>query len=680
MKCRTLWHAALAVIVLAILTSLPAWGQQLFQFSTQNIRLQVLSEGEFAARFGNNPEIPRSDQEILALAERLYPPPGKRPPAAAPGAPPARVRPCRNHQVGLLFAALKNPAISDLTRRQVDLLMAAVQPALPKTYRSGHFLFYYTDSDPEPLHNVTLNDVKATAKVLNAYWKKYAKSFTKPKFYLDGQAEMIFINVYHLEDAGGPYAGETSQDWNHINLSSDWAVTSACNRKNTSAHELFHRVQFSYGYSSGTADTDWLSEGTAEWAEKYVSGVWEYLSYMSLGLMTPNVNLVKRSYDACHFWVYLYERAGVKALKEIWAAYAANGHDARKAVDGVVTKRLILSFEQFTQDWHKTNFFKDLKNAPKKYDYAEDEYRKSSCGIHYGPLSSVTTDQFHVDQDAKGQRKGLLLPYGAAYYDFQLDPTLTDLRLHFQGGPGGDFSCHFIPIKNNKYLSMTDTTEPQYTFTKTLKPGQWDRVAVVVTGRATGGGYTVGFGKGNMVYFYRASLTGGWTESMGGLDQSDGELDAAAGSFVMRVVNDTLTATIMQTLISVSAHGYYTRDEGLECSYTTNWSYEEDPANQAKNKWTLHAIRKAGGYSCTTFLTFYVIESTIFCSSPGCDYPGCSDWTLSTSYLIGGDFELLDSDLGKNLTKEVLYDDGLGNYKFKGTLNLTFLRQEEIFD
>ena len=40
---------------------------------SKGIQIEVLSEEDFSTRFGNNPEIPRTDEEIISLARRLYP-------------------------------------------------------------------------------------------------------------------------------------------------------------------------------------------------------------------------------------------------------------------------------------------------------------------------------------------------------------------------------------------------------------------------------------------------------------------------------------------------------------------------------------------------------------------------------------------------------------------------------
>ena len=170
--------------------------------------------------------------------------------------------------MGVLFASLQNPAISDATRAEVESIIVAAEPAVHKTYTSGHFKIYYTDSDVDPNNNVTLDDVKSMAKDLNKTWNKYVANFKTPKHYLDGTTEMVDVKVYDLGD--GLY-GETSSSWNYMNLNSKQVVNDACNRKTTPAHELWHRVEYAFGYVSGTANMGWIVEGTAS----LVTGIYE---------------------------------------------------------------------------------------------------------------------------------------------------------------------------------------------------------------------------------------------------------------------------------------------------------------------------------------------------------------------------------------------------------------------
>lgn len=493
----------LTIFLISLLASATP-GQEIFQFQAHSTKLDILPAAIFEARFGDNPDVPRTDAEIIALARKLYPPPRDKKPEAA-----VKAQECREYEVGVLFAALQNPAVSDLTRRQVDFIIQETVPPLPKTYTSGHFKFNYTDNDADPDHNVTLAQIQATATRLNSYWNTYVANFKTPKNYISGGTEMVDVNVYYL---GAGLYGETGSGWNYINLNSKLCVKDACKRRTTSAHELFHRVQYSYGYISGTAKMKWIVEGTASWSQKYTNqSLRDYLSRMNQGLSAPDINLINnRSYNACHFWVYLQKLVGSwAAIRDVWATYEGNGKNVKAAVNTVATNELGMTFDQFVQAWIKTNYIKDLGNASSgNYEYDEDEVTKTSCGVTYGPLSEVPrTTNTITDNATSFTLNGSVSPYGADYYDFPLGADLTQLQVKVTGAAPGNFSYHFIGIKNNRRSSIINKTSASYTYTKTLTAGQWDKLALVVAGRSKGGAYTITVGS--------PCITGTWIDNFG---------------------------------------------------------------------------------------------------------------------------------------------------------------------
>jgi hypothetical protein len=493
------------VILLISLLAGTTPGQEIFQFQANNIKMEILPAALFEARFGDNPDVPRTDAAIIALAEKLYPPVRKRKPDATP----AVVQECREYEVGVLFGALQNPAISDQTRRQVDYILEAAAPPLPQTYTSGHFKFNYTDSDPDPDHNVTLAEIQATATRLNSYWNTYAANFKTPKNYISGGTEMVDVNVYYL---GARLYGETGSKINYINLNSKLCVKDACKRRTTSAHELFHRVQYAYGYISGTARMQWIVEGTASWSQKYTNQtIRDYMERMNEGLDKPEYNLINtRSYNACHFWVYLQKLVGSwTAIRDVWATFETNGNNAKAAVDTVATSELGKNFDQFAQAWVKTNYIKDLDNAATgNYDYDEDEVTQTSCGVTYGPLNAVPrVTNAIADNATYFNLDGSVSAYGADYYDFPLGAGLTQLQVKVEGAAPGNFSYHFIGVKSNRWRSIINKTSATSTYTKTLTAGQWDKLALVVAGRSRGGDYTITVGT--------PCITGTWLDSYG---------------------------------------------------------------------------------------------------------------------------------------------------------------------
>jgi hypothetical protein len=456
----------------------------------KGIRVPLLTQEAFTAQFGNNPDIKTTDQGITALARELYPPQGKK---HLLGQAATGEDGCREYQVGVLFASLQNPAISDATRSEVESIIVAAEPAVYKTYTSGHFKIYYTDSDVDPNNNVTLDAVKKLATNLNSYWKTYSAKFKTPQNYLDGTTQMVDVKVY---DLGPGLLGETSSFWNYMNLNSSLCVSDDCKRKTTPAHELWHRVEYAYGYVSGTANMGWIVEGTASWSQAYTNrSIRDYMSRMNQGINAPDLALIGgRSYNACHLWIYLERRGTWAAIRDVWSTYETNGNDAKAALDTIANNRLRMGFDKFVQEWSKTNYIKDLGNAG-VHDYAEDKTTKTSCGVVYGPLAQIPRTSVDIDSTFDSTSPytdtGTVSSYGVDYYEFNLDttdPLLNNLQITVDGAGA---SSSFVDINGSASKKITDGSSNREVYLTTFKPGKLTRVGVIVGGGSAGGNYTI---------------------------------------------------------------------------------------------------------------------------------------------------------------------------------------------
>lgn len=471
------------VVTLLIVFLIPAFAGA-WQYEFQQAgggKIDILSREEFMAKFGDNPDIPLTDEDVISLAKKLYIPTTEkhRPPQY-------EAEECGSPAVRLLFAALQNPDISDTTRSVVDSIISGSKPHFfNRTYDQPHFTFYYTDNYNDD-NNVTLNDIKQTASFLNVYWNIYTTNFKKP--FTHNAKEKIDVWVYYL---GTKLRGQTNLRDDIIELNSN-IVRDECFRKTTSAHELFHRVQFSY-FADGNGPHDWIFEGTAVWSQKYTNAsIRNYMSRMNEGLETPDKNLItQRSYDAAHFWVYLQERAGWDAVRDVWQTYSTNGKDEIAAVTTVVTNQLGLTFDQYTAHWALANYIKDTAN-PGNYEYDEDETTVTSCGVVYGPLSHVPkTAIVNANSSTKWGGSASVKPYGADYYEFNIDPKMTTIKIKIDGQDNGNFTYYFIALKNNSIVTKTMVNIPDYTYSRKMTAGQYSKIALIVLGESIGGDYTV---------------------------------------------------------------------------------------------------------------------------------------------------------------------------------------------
>ncbi|MGA2401107.1 MAG: hypothetical protein ABSG91_05290 [Syntrophobacteraceae bacterium] len=154
------------------------------------------------------------------------------------------------------------------------------------------------------------------------------------------------------------------------------------------------------------------------------------------------------------------------------------------------------------------NYVKDLSNAG-IYGYTENKVKVTSCGTTYGPLHHVPISMkegISGNNDTFSITDGVY-PRAARYYEFPLAGSVTKLNITVTGAAGGDFTFDFIGMKGGALKTpITSTTSVPYTFTKTLSAGQWDKLALVVSGMIKGGGYTIQAGPS------ACKLTGKWSE------------------------------------------------------------------------------------------------------------------------------------------------------------------------
>ncbi|UCH94227.1 MAG: hypothetical protein JSV88_28695 [Candidatus Aminicenantes bacterium] len=497
------WSVVVMVIVafLVIVVWSPPVGARkdkesgrVYQFKkNKGITITILPRAEFNKRFASMPGVRKTRDSVLRYAREVYSPAGRE----------LINEECGEEAYGKLFLSLANPDITDATRDEVDTIIDLDTPSLPRRYTSGHFKFYYTDKHTNPDHNVTLAEIQATATVLNDAWNDFATNFTVPKHYVTGggcdpQQKMVNVKVYYL---GSSLYGATGSSWNYIKLNSKHVVKDSCKRQTTSVHELFHRVQYSYGYVSGMANMKWAVEGTASWSQKYrADDVGDWMRRMDQGLDYPDLKLISgRAYNACHFWVYLGQRTQGEAetMKKVWSTYKVNGKDMKQAVITTIQDRVpnCANMDQFVGWWLFANFYKDLSNAKPEFDYEEDEWTRDCGGLGptYGPLAQVrrTTNSLNVGSNLT--RNGIVTPYGADYWVFNIGNTVTGIEIKCTT-TSNNFGYAVIAIKNNaveSYLRTEAGGEKDYNYTKTVSPGQYSQVAFIVIGNPDGGNYSI---------------------------------------------------------------------------------------------------------------------------------------------------------------------------------------------
>jgi hypothetical protein len=518
MKRKYIYRFAFLVIVgfaLFALIEQPISGssdkvlRQFFFDKTSGVVIDIYTSEAFEERFGDNPAVPKTDEEVLELAQELYTPEGIQVDEE-----------CGEDPVGVLFAALTNPEISDQTRDEVDELVDAAAPPLPETYTSGHFRFLYTTSDSNPDHNVTLAAIQTTATILNNAWNDYAVNFVEPKHYVDSCGnKRIDVKVYYL----GQYLyGQTSSFWDHMELNSKQVVMNniPCKRETTPVHELFHRCQYTYGYVTGTSIDKWAVEGTASWSQKHMaSHVGDWMDRMDQGLAAPDKKLIgsSRSYDACHFWVYFGQYGGgseADLIEDVWAEYSVNGNDMRSAAEDVSWSRHSRTLDHLVQLWSFTNFSKDF-NIFTWADYVEDEWTRTCDGVTHGPLDSVYAIPVTLNSGVPyNSGTQTVQEYGADYYVITLGAGVSEVTFSMTG-TGSNFGYAYWALDGSTHITYARSPAGG---TSGFGPVTWDfanmdKIAIMVVGTPNSGSYSITASEGGeFACASPGSCIGGYTQ------------------------------------------------------------------------------------------------------------------------------------------------------------------------
>jgi len=424
---------------------------------------------------------------------------------------------CGEYTWGLLEAVLASSLISANAKADIRAIMSDATPALEKEKTIGHFHFKWTETSGDARDNVTEAAIDATGTVLNDMWDRYAADFRQPKALLVGGRRIIYVEVYF---SSGLY-GSTSSHSNTIFLNSRDVVMDECRRGTTSAHELFHRVQYAYGYVTGTGGQTWWVEAIASWSQEYAYGdINDYVGRINGGLDSPDRSVLNRSYDGCHYWTYFAEQlvkrsaevnSEQQAIREFLRTYSTNGLNAKAASETTTQTRIGRTFDGFFEDWSKANFIKDLDNPSTRYEYDEDELVTTRCGRTFGPyrhVAAVISQAIASDTFSWTSPTYSVNAYGSDYLDFTINPVVTKISIRFEGNPTGGagvFSTHLIMIKSNRWKSIyNNSAVSERTWNLSFSAGDYDRCILVVNGLATGGQYEVSV---------NACMSGVWRDS-----------------------------------------------------------------------------------------------------------------------------------------------------------------------
>lgn len=463
-------------------------------------QIHLLEPEEWKTKILADPMIPRSYSQTRLLAKRLYDRKSRKGILEY-----KRIWPkigvlfpwweeCSESIHSLLNLGLQNPFLDDRQRRTIESDIDADMPNFEHTKETTHFILHWTDSSADAADNIADSTIiDDTADYLEEAWEKYHSTFGRAP-YVPPSSTKIDVYFYDISAVGSTASDEG------ISLDSFWWNNTPGIRQPTSAHELFHRLQYAFGYRTihtPSGNYKWFSEGTASWSEVFV---WNRVSFdykINTIFDTPDYNLQTASYSALPFWIFFDTRQRdapddiplVRMLQE----YEIDGDIVRAANDtiiddwptGNVFNQLDSLFGLFARErrigaWEQTptggHPYRDIRDSDG--NIVNPTLQLVDVSISLGDIYSLST---------------LVNSLGTDYYKFNLDPN-TDgktLNISLTGDSSGDFTFFIIWEKDGHYMNsmFPFARNLPYGFSETIDLGYANTVTLVVSGRMTGGSY-----------------------------------------------------------------------------------------------------------------------------------------------------------------------------------------------
>ena len=337
---------------------------------------------------------------------------------------------------------------------------------LPDVIERATFCVYYNDANTSNANATTVADRTQD------YWDLYTSApfgFLAPAF-----TSKLVIEIINAADCNGG----TGPSSNVVTINNGCFAASPESVQQTTGHELFHRVQYSY---HGT-EVKWFKEGTARtmedlaftnidhWANALMAPFsFNLQANIYLGNTNVDITSIPQRYNSALWWKYFTEQfgttvaepqRGVDALLRLWEA-AVTQDDIAALNSALGTLSAGVNFDAAFRRFTAANYIKDLTNQPHptQFNYV-DEDEVGNPGA-YGPIVTTNGGSINTTTSAIFSNQAISR-YGARY--FRADPSATtcpvvSANFHTDSGPA---FYHVITQKGGALDSYATTTATDY--------------------------------------------------------------------------------------------------------------------------------------------------------------------------------------------------------------------------
>lgn len=255
----------------------------------------TLTAEDWSSLIAQDPEIPQDFDQLVAACQAIY--------GRTTELSDAPSEECGMFQYARFVRGLGNPSLTEAQLQHIEKMVSDNVPDLNEVYEDGNVTIHYTTTDKDSRNNTSLSVVKEIADNLNLAWEVYEKGFGVRPF-LGLPFFQLQIHLYYLKDING-----YSAPYSPMLLNSHALNMIPSLRKSTSAHELFHYIQFNFGllqYNSWfpTAPWEWFIEGSAAWASIYVTRYTSSSKHVTGMYESPQTSLVSTGSSCATFWIY----------------------------------------------------------------------------------------------------------------------------------------------------------------------------------------------------------------------------------------------------------------------------------------------------------------------------------------------------------------------------------------